>query len=335
MTPHANQFPKMANGNPGGSDACDLPSFAMQVDSGMQNESGNESGMQNVSENSEAERLAKWYHAEFFPRTVTVQQLGFVWVSRWLTGNTDFSREELLLIELAEPEAPLQMFLFETQWPPTLRLNADCLHMETFGRMSTRRSWAGGKRLNELKARGGYQRGVIDWTFGCYDFPMDEAGQVLAIKHITGTLIEVPSYLALRRGFFDVQANWDDFGARLRMPPLQLKLWKLMENECKAAKTGPWALEYYTGGNCKRFNAAFAEEYNALLASRRVLAHSRVSDGVFIDMQQLHEKKRDAGLSKWRKQCVELLEAKAGRGRITVQLPAEDVAFLAMESESD
>jgi len=320
ITPYASRFPKMDNS--ADSNAADLRTFAMQVVSGMQHDSGNIIPMYKAMEKRAADKLAQEASVEYFTHVTTVNKLDVVWVSQWLTNNTNFTTMEILACTRRDPESPMQMFLFETQWPPTLRLNLDCLHKETFGRLSTHRSVAAGKRLNKLKARGGCQDGVLDWSFGCYEFPVVDKGRVKAIKHISDKQIAVPDHMTILTDF-DFQANWDDFGAQVRKPPLQpQKLWQLMESECKEAKEGPWAIETYTGGNCKAFNTMFASEYKALMASRAALNQSQISDAVSTGIQQLKAEKRAAGLTEARKRGAEVLETKKKRRSITVRGPA-------------
>jgi len=203
---------------------------------------------------------------EYLPGPIMVEDIDVMWVTTWLTNNTDFTDVEILQARLDDPESPTKMFIFETQWPPTLVIDAHFLHMEAFGRMSTKRSVAGGKRLNKLKARGGFQDGFFDWTFGCYEFAVDFTERVIAIKHITGKEIDLPDHVTIMASH-DIQANWDDFNAEVlqdALPPQ--KLWRFVEAAWKETKEGPWALEMYHGGRCRSFDEELMREHLDLMA---------------------------------------------------------------------
>jgi len=258
-------------------------------------------------------RVATKKALENFPQGVTVQDLDVVWVTKWLKKNTHFTAEELFLIQLNDSESPTKMFIFATQWPPTLQLNAHFLHMETFAKMSTNRSVDGGNRLNQLKAKGGYKNGVIDWTFGCYEFPVAEAGRVKAIKHITGKQIEVPSHVTIRTDA-DALQNWYDFDAEVLTDASHPQnLSQLMEASCKATKEGPWALQVYHGGNCPSFNDAFLREHMDLMVFRAELERIRPLRGVCTDTPLFQPDTRVARTGQPRKRCAEAQMTKRPR----------------------
>jgi len=322
-TPSANKFPKTSSSNSfEDSDASGVRHFEMEANSGMENDSSKIRQMSELMAMREEERLARQHAQEYFPHVVTVRKLDVAWVIQWLTKNTIFTTEELSMCMRVDPESPIKMFIFETQWPPLLTLNSECLHKETFGRMSLKRSESNGKRLNMLKVRGGCRNGVIDWSsFGCYKFVLDE-GRVL-LRHSTGWMSLIPAHMTIMDDFA-LQMNWYDFGAEVfKYPAGAQYLWTLMEYDWKEDKEGPWRVERYCGGNSKRFNAAFKVEYKDLMDTRAALNQSQGADAVSTGMQQVTPEKRADGLTMAREEGSEVLEAKKKRRRITENCSAE------------